>query len=201
MSEDAVCFLKVIILGNAGCGKTSMMTRWISNTFSLDNKSTIGCNQQRKQVMLEGTGPVDLFVWDTSGQEIYESLAPLYTRSAAVAIITTAINDGFSFESIPKWTNALDTSNGGPPPILLAVNKMDLEEKAVMTGSEISDKYNADFQGIFLVSAQSGHGIDELFCAAAIEAVKFIQAAHPLDESVVLPEMPRTPKIAKNGCC
>jgi hypothetical protein len=70
-----------------------------------------------------------------------------------------------------------------------------------VTCGEIYDKYDADFRGIFLVSAQSGHGIDELFRAAAIKAVRFIQTANPLDESVVLPEMPRTLKTAKSGCC
>jgi small GTP-binding protein len=176
MSEAAVPHYKVVVLGNSGCGKTSLITRWTSDTFSPVSKPTIGSNHERKRVTLEGMGPIDLYVWDTAGQEQFYSLVPLYARSSSLAIVTAAIDDPPSFEAIPRWIEAVDSSCETRPPILLAVNKIDIPSQPPLTVDEIHRDYDGQFTGVYFVSALTGEGITQLFNSAAMEAVRFVSA-------------------------
>jgi small GTP-binding protein len=174
MTESPLPHYKVVLVGNSGCGKTAIITRWTSNTFVTPSKPTIGSNHERKRVDLDGRGPVDLYVWDTAGQEQFQSLIPLYARSSCLAIVTTSVDDLPSFQSIPKWIDAVASSCETPPPVILAVNKIDLTgEDRKITVDEIHRDYDDKFSGIFFVSALTGEGISELFNSAAIEATKF----------------------------
>ena len=183
---------KVVVLGNSGAGKTSIILRWISDQFARESKPTIGSNHQRKRVDLP-EGPVDLFVWDTAGQEQFQALMPLYARSSALAIITASIVDEESFQAIPKWIETVNNSCDPCPPLLLAVNKIDLTENALYTTEEIQEKYGEQFCGIFFVSALSGENIDNLFSSAALEASKFGKKNRE----------PAPPPVAtkSSGCC
>jgi small GTP-binding protein len=176
MTQPPSSQYKVVLVGDSGCGKTAIITRWISNTFVSPSKPTIGSNHERKRVVLDGRGPVDLYVWDTAGQEQFQSLTPLYARSSSLAIVTTAIDDPPSFQSIPKWIEAIAGSCEAPPPVILAVNKMDLAKQREVTVEEIHREYDGKFSGIFFVSALTGEGIVELFNGSAVEASKFASA-------------------------
>jgi small GTP-binding protein len=187
---------KIVVLGNSACGKTAIITRWTTGTFSPVSKPTLGSNHERKRVTLDGKGPVDLYVWDTAGQEQFQSLIPLYTRSSCLAIIVAAINDAKSFDAIPSWIDAVASSSDTPPPIILAVNKMDRAEEAVRTVESVHTEFDSKFIGVFFVSALTGEGIGSLFNSAAIEASSFsakvvVTKARPL----------RTASEQKRGCC
>ena len=193
-TEGQIPHYKVVVLGNSGAGKTSIILRWISDQFSRESKPTIGSNHQRKRVEDLPGGPVDLFVWDTAGQEQFQALMPLYARSSALAIITASIVDGESFKAIPKWIETVSNSCDPCPPLLLAVNKIDITENQAYTPEQIQDQYGDQFQGIFFVSALSGENIDNLFSSAALEASRFgkqnqEQAAPPVSKST------------SSGCC
>jgi small GTP-binding protein len=197
MEGGQIPHFKVVILGNTGCGKTAIIQRWISNTFTENSKPTIGSNHQRKRVVLDGFGPVDLYVWDTAGQEQFQSLMPLYVRSSSLAICTASIDDVLSFQALPQWIATIRSSCDQPPPMVLAVNKMDLAENAVLTQDEIQERYGSNFRATFFVSALTGECIDQLFTSAALEAGRF---------SAKVPEVKTTEVIAgsgggEQGCC
>jgi small GTP-binding protein len=143
------------------------------DAFLQPSKPTIGSNHHRKRIALANGNPADLYVWDTAGQEQFQSLMPLYARSSSLAIVTAAINDEASFDSIPNWVETITTSCDTPPPIILAINKMDLTENMTVGRDAIHEKYDSQFIGIFFVSALSGEGVDQLFALAAVEAAKF----------------------------
>ena len=179
-SVDFVPHHKVVLLGNSGCGKTSIICRYISDVFAKDTKPTVGGNHQRKRVSLDGK-TVDLFIWDTAGQERFQALMPLYARSSQCAIITTAINEMSSFRSVDQWIELVKTSCTPLPPIILAVNKMDDSEHAAMTIDEINSQFRDKVQGIFFVSALSGENIEQLFSFVAVEAIKFSLTLAPIE--------------------
>lgn len=85
-----------------------------------------------KLIVVDGT-PIKFQIWDTAGQEKYHSLAPMYYRGAAAAIVAYDITRRSSFETLKLWVNELREL--GPEHIVIAVcgNKTDLEDKRVST--------------------------------------------------------------------
>jgi predicted GTPase len=84
-----------------------------------------------------------------------------------------------------------------PPPLILAVNKMDLFESAVLTTDEICEKFDANFVGIFFVSALTGNNVDQLFCCAGIEALRFTHRLGNLGRS----ESSVEERTGRGVCC
>jgi small GTP-binding protein len=171
MDRERVAACKVVMLGNSGVGKTSIVMRWSSGHYHTDIPSTIGANHQRKTLLL-GESEVDLYVWDTAGQEQFQALTPLYARSASAAIIVAATNDINSFNAIQSWINLVESSCERFPPLILAVNKTDLPDP-VLTDDEVHSKFAQRFQSTFYVSAKSGESIDTLFLSAGESAYRF----------------------------
>ena len=160
-------------------------------------RPTVGSNNQRKRVYVDNVGNVDLFVWDTAGQEQFQALMPLYARFAKVAVVTTAINDEHSFEAIPQWINTVKDSCDAVPPLVLAVNKMDIVESAVLSVDDIHERFREMFTAIFFVSALTGENVEQLFRLAAIEAVKFAGELEKRKEGALQEADPE----ARRRCC
>jgi small GTP-binding protein len=194
MSDEAIPRFKIVILGNSGSGKTSLINRWVSSTFTANTKQTIGSNYELKRVPLDGGEVIDLYIWDTAGQERFHSLMPLYTRACDLAVITTAIDDLVSFQSISKWIDLVALACETLPPIVLAVNKHDLADKAAMTVEEIHASYDSQFTSIFFVSAKTGENCDPLVREMAAKATYF-------NRNVKLKEASTPAKEGGPGCC
>jgi Ras-related protein Rab-22 len=125
--------VKVVLLGDTGVGKSSLVLRFVTNTFDKYSESTIGASFMSKLIMVDGT-PIKYQIWDTAGQEKYHSLAPMYYRGAAAAIIVYDITRASSFGTLKAWVRELQQL--GPENIVIAVcgNKSDLEDKRVRRG-------------------------------------------------------------------
>lgn len=166
---------KIVLLGNSGVGKTSLAIYWATGEVSLKTNPTIGANHQLKTLNINGED-INIYLWDTSGQEQFQSLTPLYAQSSAAAILTASIVDEDSFENLNTWINLLNNSCDKIPPIVLVVNKCDLDEKTWKYEKEyIYEKYGERFNNkIFFVSAVTGEGVENAFLEAAIAAVEFI---------------------------
>jgi small GTP-binding protein len=164
---------KVVLLGNSGVGKTSLVMQWTTGDYEAQSGPTIGANHQRKSVQVLGE-MVDLFLWDTAGQEQFQALTPLYAHSSATAIIVVAIDDPESFKGISVWTELLNRSCDKQPPIVLLVNKIDKADGgAALSRETIKEQYAGTFAGLFFASAVSGEGVDAVFCHAGELAYQF----------------------------
>lgn len=166
---------KAVILGDSGVGKTALVTRWTTGSFSPQIRATVGANHQRKRVTIDKQ-EVDIFLWDTAGQEVFQALTPLYARSSSAAIITTSVDLPDSFKNIDKWIELLNTSTEELPPIILAVNKVDLESDSSLSRDQIITDYENKFAGIFFVSAATNEGVDNLFMATAQKGFEFARS-------------------------
>ena len=187
---------KVVILGTSGVGKTSLINRWTTGTWTTSVKPTIGANHQRKTVELEDKS-IDVFVWDTAGQEQFQSLTPLYARSAACAIITASISDQQSFNQLSTWVDLLRNACEVMPPMILAINKIDMTEKAIMTQADIESKYQSSFSAIFFVSAKTGENVDAAFTFAAQKGYEFNLGSQTSKTT----NLTEKKKDDKGGCC
>lgn len=116
---------KIIILGDASVGKTSILIQFNSNHFETTIESTVGASFSTK-VVETANGPVELFMWDTAGQEKYRSLIPMYTRSAVAAIIVVDITRHSNVNSLDMWHDIVKQNCGKTCRIYIVANKFDL---------------------------------------------------------------------------
>lgn len=119
---------KYIIIGDSGVGKSCILQRFIEDTFNPNLENTIGVEFGAKMVTIKDTN-IKLQIWDTAGQEAFQSITRSYYRSAAGALLVYDITSTESFENVAKWLEEARI-NGNPEMVLcLVANKCDLEEK------------------------------------------------------------------------
>ena len=104
MSEEGAINCKVVLLGESGVGKTSIIARYITNTFKSQNLPTTGANFVSKTIILEDENKSIKFeLWDTAGQERYRSLAKVFYKNAAVCVLVYDITRKTSFDAIKNY--------------------------------------------------------------------------------------------------
>jgi small GTP-binding protein len=134
MSGDDYDFLwKVIITGDSGVGKTSVIQRYIKNTFNDNSKPTIGVELNTKLIDHCDVNS-KLQVWDTAGQERFRGVAASYYKGASGVLMVYDISKKSSFENLQHWLTEI--SNNGSENIIKVIcgNKKDLyDERAVLT--------------------------------------------------------------------
>ena len=191
---------KIVMIGNSGVGKTSLVNSWVNGQYSNKTSPTIGANHLRKIVRVDDEA-LDVCVWDTAGQEQYHSLTPLYTRAAAAAIAVASINDPESFAKLNMWLDLVKESCDEVPPTILAVSKIDLSNEKSPSEEEIESKYGEAFKGIFFTSALSGENVNALFLFAAKEGISFMKAKGQIPNLNNNALLKTSPDNKKNGCC
>jgi small GTP-binding protein len=160
---------KVILLGDAGVGKTSIARRQAHGTFEFKMTPTVGASHLRA-TMSVGDETVDLMLWDTAGQEQFASLVPMYARGAHVCIIVASIVNPDSCDNVALWRDRL-LDSGEAPPVVVAVNKVDLLDGAPLNIEALKEKLSA-FASLYFVSARTGDCVDQLFTEVAQLAVR-----------------------------
>lgn len=195
--------VKIVLLGNSGVGKTSLCQKWTEDTFNAHSKTTVGSHLHPKKIRI-CQRDVNVSVWDTAGQEQYKSLVPLYTRSASCAIIVGDIMDKISFEDTYEWQSMILESNNERPPLILALNKVDLVQDNVQeTMAKYVEQYGHDYDGVCICSAKTGEGIDNVFDIAARKAIEYSdKVRHAQDSSShSLEDANANSRNKKRGCC
>ncbi|KAH7545626.1 hypothetical protein FEM48_Zijuj01G0113400 [Ziziphus jujuba var. spinosa] len=118
---------KLVLLGDVGAGKSSLVLRFVKGQFIEFQESTIGA-AFFSQTLAVNDATVKFEIWDTAGQERYHSLAPMYYRGAAAAIIVYDITNQASFDRAKKWVLELHSQGNPNMVVALAGNKADLLE-------------------------------------------------------------------------
>ena len=104
MEEEGALTCKVVLIGESGVGKTSIISRYTTNTFKSQLMSTPGANFVTKNVIVEDKNQSIKFeIWDTAGQERYRSLAKVFYKNAAVCVLVYDITRKSSFEELKNY--------------------------------------------------------------------------------------------------
>ncbi|THY09379.1 ras-domain-containing protein [Aureobasidium pullulans] len=143
-------------------GKTSLITRFMYDSFDNTYQATIGIDFLSKTMYLEDR-TVRLQLWDTAGQERFRSLIPSYIRDSSVAVVVYDITSAKSFQQTRKWVDDVRGERGSDVIIVLVGNKTDLNDKREVTtqqGEEEAKKHNLMF---IETSAKVGHNVKPLF--------------------------------------
>merc|ERR1719473_1870579 len=102
MAHRKKVLLKVIILGDSGVGKTSLMNQYVNKKFSNQYKATIGADFLTKEVLLDEK-LVTMQIWDTAGQERFQSLGVAFYRGADACVLVYDITNARSFSQLQTW--------------------------------------------------------------------------------------------------
>ena len=163
---------KIVLTGNSGVGKSSILNRYMKRTFDENYKITIGVDFLMKSLTINNQ-TVKLQVWDTAGQEKYRSMVSSYYRGAHVALIIFDLTSHASFEALPTWIE--NFYNNGPEQknTILIGNKKDLVEERQVTQEEASLFSETNNMIYFETSAKEGDNIDYIFTFAAEKLLEF----------------------------
>jgi len=134
-------------------------------------------------------------IWDTAGQERYRSLAPMYYRGAAAALVVYDITSSESFNGAKTWIEELQRQGSADIVIGLAGNKMDLESKREVPKEEAKAYAQENGCIFYETSAKTGENINHIFNAIAQKLPKNV-SSQPGDGPIII-----QPDEPKKGCC
>ena len=163
---------KLIFLGDQNVGKSSILNRFLSDTFVEEYQATIGLDFQSKNVQIDNQD-IHLLLYDTAGQEKFRSLIPMYTRDANIILLVYDISNRDSFTNLSQWLKDLTNVNMEEVILCIVGNKIDLSDKrAVNTeeGKKFAEEHDFIFQEI---SAKTGEGFSDLFYKNLFEQIRF----------------------------
>lgn len=169
--EDYKFLFKVVLIGNAGVGKTSLVKRFTQNIFPMGQQSTIGVDFMIKNLIIDGE-KVKLQIWDTAGQERFRSITQSYYRSANALILVYDISSQATFDCLPQWLSEIETYAGSNVLTYLVGNKCDKVARREIP-REKADDFASRHDMVFIeTSAKECDNVDQLFSQIAQKLTK-----------------------------
>jgi Ras-related protein Rab-11A len=155
---------KIVVLGDAAVGKTSLINQFVEGSFNEDYKPTLGANIVRKDVSLNNT-KVRLIMWDLAGQEKYRVVRSMYFQGCQGALLVYDVTRYSTFENVnSKWLKDFKKYVKKEGVYILIGNKTDLVDQRTVTtdrGKEIAEKIKASH--FIETSAKLGENIEDAF--------------------------------------
>lgn len=160
---DITC--KIIFLGDAGVGKSSILRRYHRQSFTNSYESTIGVDFFCKFTTYKGRS-YKLNIWDTAGQERFNSLIKSYFTESSLAVVVFDITDIGSFNNVDKWINLYFEYSDIQKPLLLVGNKCELGRERVIDRIDVFkyiDSKNYELADYCEVSAKAEINLEEIY--------------------------------------
>lgn len=164
MSAETYDYLfKLLLVGDAGVGKSSLLLSFTQGDFKEDQRNTIGVDLKVKFLNFRGS-KLKLTIWDTAGQERFRTLTSAYYRGAHGIILVYDITCRSSFENTQNWLKEIDIYSTNPDVIkLLVANKTDLNAQRTVSKKE-GQQFARDHGMIFIeASAKTQEGVQQAF--------------------------------------
>lgn len=194
--SSRVHHFKLVLLGDTAVGKSCLVVRFVRDEFFEYQEPTIGAAFLTQTVQLDDS-TIKYEIWDTAGQERYRSLAPMYYRGAAAAIIVYDITNLDSFTGAKSWVKELQRRGDPNVVIALAGNKADLESRRKVEFEE-ANAY-AEENGILHLetSAKNANNVKALF----VEIAKKLPKTQQQPEREAFPLANNTSENESRNCC
>jgi len=160
--SDVITTLKVLIIGESGVGKSSLLLRFVDDTFDPEQPATIGVDFKVTTLSVDGN-KVKLAIWDTAGQERFRTLTPSYYRGAQGVICVYDVSNRSSYDRLQHWLTELETYSTKTDVVkMLVANKIDREKREV--GREEGLKFARKHCMLFIeASAKTREGVQCAF--------------------------------------
>jgi len=162
-AKDYDHLFKLLIIGDSGVGKSSLLVRFADNHFSGNYITTIGVDFKIRTIEIQGER-VKLQIWDTAGQERFRTITSTYYRGTHGVIVVYDVTSGESFVNVKRWLHEIDANCDVVNRILVGNKNDDPDRKVVLT--EDARRF-ADQMGIqlFETSAKDNINVEEMFRA------------------------------------
>lgn len=202
--------VKIIVIGNAGVGKTCFIYKWNKRVFPEGSKTTIACNLDYKIKRVEGV-MYRIQVWDLPGTDKDKSMTRSLSKNCHGVIIVFSGDVENSFEEVLSWRQSVvDINPESQIPFILVKSKVDLENKGEdeveKEKEEIEkeiDHFNDKFKAYYRVSSKENLNVDEVFDFAISEAIEFVNKENGIQscrgDNFQLNQEPQ--KREKKKCC
>eukprot|EP01084_Bolivina_argentea_P223107 377537_1 len=157
-----------IVVGETNIGKTCLLLQFTTKKFSTQYEVTVGVDFGTTMIEIDRSTRLKLQIWDTSGQDAFQSITRSYYRSAIIALLVYDITRQESFNKLKFWMSKLREDGQDDLVIMLVGNKCDLEHKRQIPTSR--GKQFASNNGLFgfiETSAKTAHNVDEGFIRPA----------------------------------
>lgn len=205
MAREYDHLFKLLIIGDSGVGKSSLLLRFSDNTFSGTYITTIGVDFKIRTVDVNGE-KVKLQIWDTAGQERFRTITSTYYRGTHGVIVVYDVTSGESFANVKRWLHEIDQNCDVVNRILVGNKDDDSDRKVVLT--QDAQRF-AEQMGIqlFETSAKENKNVEEMFLAItklvlATKKEQMKKAAEQPPESIKLNKRSTGGGGGhKKGCC
>ncbi|ELQ76787.1 GTPase Rab1/YPT1, small G protein superfamily [Trachipleistophora hominis] len=162
--HDYDFLFKTILIGNSGVGKTSIINRYVDETYTENYISTIGVDFKIKTLTRHGK-TVKLQIWDTAGQERFRTITSSYYRGAHCIIVVFDVTEEESFSDVASWIAEVEKHKVNDTLIVLLGNKIDDQNVAVKNDDvmKMIETYRLDRSLFRYISAKENTDITTVF--------------------------------------
>lgn len=198
---------KVLVIGELGVGKTSIIKRYVHQFFSVHYRATIGVDFALKVLNWDANTLIRLQLWDIAGQERYGNMTRVYYKEAVGAFIVFDVTRASTFEAVQRWKNDLDTKvqlpNGKPVPCVLLANKCDQAKEGLVNNKNQMDEYCREkgFVEWFETSAKDNINIDDAARSLVTKILENDESNEWEKDSDVVNPVESRPMKGEGGCC
>ena len=154
--------VKIITLGDSHVGKSSLIFKFIEDTFSSSYMSTVGFDLKFKTIKINNE-EIKVMIFDTAGQERFRSLASNYIKKANGILLVYDISDKNTFLNIENWMTNIKEESSDTIPIILIGNKCDLDEQRKIQKEEGEQFANNNNLKFFETSCKDGDNVENCF--------------------------------------
>ncbi|TNV75597.1 hypothetical protein FGO68_gene9466 [Halteria grandinella] len=161
--DELDLMMKVIVVGDGRIGKTCLITKFVNGIFQDEYKKTLGVDfLQKKHNVKELSEDVQFHIWDTAGQEEYNSLTRRYYKGSSACVICFSTTDRESFNHVEKWKQQVENEIGAVPMVIVQT-KIDLCDNAAMTENEVAALGKHLQVPVFKACSKDGTMVNEIF--------------------------------------
>jgi small GTP-binding protein len=194
--------VKVVLLGDSGVGKSSIVLRFVADNFKSDAEATIGASYMGK-ILQFNDKMIKFNIWDTAGQERYHSLAKMYYRDANAAIMVYDITKKGSFDGLKRWHKELTEFGPKDIAVIIAGNKEDLVESEAVSPEE-AQTFARSIGALYKkTSAKTNYGVEQIFRDLASKIFPEVNSTIPARRETVTVNKATADKgnDKKKSCC
>jgi len=171
LTNDYTYLFKVVLIGDSGSGKSSVLLRFADNTFLESMMSTIGVDF-KIQTLKIGPENVKLQIWDTAGQEKFKTITSTYYRGSNGVVLVFDVTNEESFLNIQKWLSDVDKATDKSVFKILVGNKADMIDTRKVSQSQAEAYSQAMGIPYIETSAKEGTNIQATFEQLAVGMMK-----------------------------